>query len=133
MGEHLSAGEQVIAGTGARSLAAIANQSARAVRLVLTNRQLLVLEQKVWTGGVTNKVVLEPIPLDEVAALETSTKHPLATLGVPVLVVRFALRRKTVITLGASGFGIRSLRVLTERLAQLRPGLPAVEVWQANT
>jgi hypothetical protein len=129
---YLSSDEDVIADASVRSLAAITNQSARSVRLVLTGRRILLLEQNMWTGGVTTKVALDPISLEEITALEGVTKHPVATLGVPVFVVRLALGHDSGLTLGSSGFQNRRFRVFTDRLAQLRPGLPTVEEYTST-
>jgi hypothetical protein len=78
--EHLSPGEEILADARAKL-------SVRGICLVLTDRRILVLEENEWSR-VTTKVLLDPISLDEVFAVETITKHPVVALGFPVFVVR---------------------------------------------
>lgn len=125
--QQLTPGEHVLADAGVRSMRAIVNQSTSGVRIVLTDRRILFFRLNTWTGGVTTKSALDPVPLEAVVAMSTETRHLVATVGIPVFILRLAVGPETILTMGSSGFTNRRFRHLVERLAELRPGLPLIE------
>jgi hypothetical protein len=102
---------------------AIANQSVQSVRLVLTDQRILLFHENVWTHGITSRVALGPISIDEVVAFDTEVSRPPITLGIALLTLRLTVGSNLVLSFGASGFHIRDLRHLLDRLGRLRPGL----------
>jgi hypothetical protein len=121
---ELEEGEVVLALAVCSPPGAIERQSAQPTRIALTSTRFLVLKTSRMTGRTRGDVEFA-VPLEEVVSVQTLKRHPVATMGVPVLSVALVLLNGEAVVFETSGFRIKAMRRFAEVLeatAQAAPG-----------
>jgi len=114
--DALEPGEEILALAMCQPPGAIERQSRRPIRVVTTDRRFLALKTSAMSGRSKGEVEFE-IPLRDIASVDIRRRHPVATIGVPVLGVTVVLADGRAMTLETSGFGIKKLRNFAKTLS----------------
>ncbi len=121
--DQLAAGETVLALASCAPPGAIERQSARPIRIVVTDQRFLALKTNRMTGRSKGDVELE-IPLRDVISVRTKKRHPVAALGMPIFTVAVALLSGEVLVFETSGIGIKALRHFADVLESAAQAVP---------
>jgi hypothetical protein len=113
--DALEPGEAILALATCQPPGAIENQTFRAVRVVVTDMRFLVLETNALTGRSKGAVEFE-LPLRDVTSVEMRKRRSIATVGLPILVVRLSLADGRSMAFESSGILIKRHRKLAEVL-----------------
>jgi hypothetical protein len=113
--DQLEPGEAILALAMCQPPGAIERQARRPIRVVVTDRRFLALKTSAMTGRSKGDIEFE-IPLRDITSVETKKRHPVATIGVPVLGVGVSLSDGREMTFETSGLGIKKLRTFAEVL-----------------
>jgi hypothetical protein len=111
----LEPGEEEVSRAKVKPPGAIERQSAQLVAVVLTNRRLLILGANAITMSSTGKLLLD-LHLDQIETVSLTKRHPVMTLGVPVVTLRIVPKNSDPFAVESSGIGIGPLRKLGQAL-----------------
>jgi hypothetical protein len=121
--DQLQEGETVLALAVCSPRGAIEMQAANPIRIVVTDQRFLALKTSRLTGRSKGDVDFE-IPLGQVHSVQTRRRHPVATVGVPVLSVAMVLLDEQAVVFETSGFGIKAMRRFVDALEAAALALP---------
>lgn len=121
--DQLEPGETVLALAVCSPPGAIEKQAAQPIRIVVTDRRFLALKTSRMTGRTKGEIELE-VPLRDVVSVQTTKRHPVATIGVPVFSVGVVLSDGTALVFATSGFRIKGLRHFADVLQETAQTVP---------
>jgi hypothetical protein len=121
--DQLEEGETVLALAVCSPPGAIEKQSAQPIRIAVTDRRFLALKTSRMTGRSKGDVELA-VPLGDVVSVRTQKRHPVATIGVPVLSVAMVLLNGEAVVFETSGFRIKAMRHFVDVLEKAAQAVP---------
>ena len=121
--EQLEEGETVLSLGVCSPPGAIERQSTQPIRIAVTSRRFLALKTSRMTGRSKGEVELAVL-LGDVVSVVTLKRHPVATMGVPVLTVAMVLSNGETVVIETSGLRIKAMRHFADVLEAAARAVP---------